>query len=119
MWVHLVPVVIVIILAVVLGILFLVARREGKTLPSLLFSDTRGKIIIGILVGALVGFLLRPSGPLGVQLPFTVVISRGAQLNDLNQLLVPLARTSFNYLLAGGVIGALAGYIAGEFTKKR
>jgi uncharacterized membrane protein len=115
LWVSLVPVAIVIILAVVLGTLFLVARREGKTLSSLLFSDTRGKIVMGILAGALVGFLLRPSGPDGVQLPFTFVITRGF---DLNQSLVPLARISFNYLFAGGVIGAFAGYIAGVFTKK-
>jgi len=67
------------------------------------------KPIIGSVIGAFVGFLLRPSAMLVGQLPFGVVITRGAYLKDLEQLLVPTAQTSFNIMVAGAILGALAG----------
>ena len=68
--------------------------------------------IVGLLLGGAVGFLLRPSVPLMGQLPFTTVISRGANLRGLDQLLLGYARSSFNYVVAGVVLGALIGLIA-------
>jgi len=68
--------------------------------------------IAGLLIGSVVGFLLRPSVPLMGQLPFTTVITRGANLRGLDQLLLGYARTSFNYLIAGMVLGAIIGLIA-------
>jgi uncharacterized membrane protein (UPF0136 family) len=68
--------------------------------------------ITGLLIGGLIGFLLRPSVPLMGQLPFTTVITRGANLRGLDQLLLGYARSSFNYLVAGVVLGAIVGLIA-------
>ena len=67
--------------------------------------------IAGLLIGSFVGFLLRPSVPLVGQLPFTTVITRGANLRGLDQLLIGHARTSFNYLIAGMILGAIVGLI--------
>jgi small basic protein len=68
--------------------------------------------IIGLLVGGVVGFLLRPNVPLMGQLPFTTVITRGSNLRGLDQLLLGYARSSFNYLVAGIIVGTLIGLIA-------
>ena len=68
--------------------------------------------IAGLLIGSVVGFLLRPSVPLMGQLPFKTVITRGANLRGLDQLLLGYARTSFNYLVAGMILGAIVGLIA-------
>ena len=51
--------------------------------------------IAGLMIGSIVGFLLRPSVPLMGQLPLMAVITRGANLRGLDQLLVGYARTSF------------------------
>ena len=73
----------------------------------------RSKLAIaGLLIGGVVGFLLRPSVPLMGQLPFTTVITRGANLRGLDQLLLGYARSSFNYVVAGIVLGAIVGLIA-------
>src|SRR6185369_5937035 len=75
--------------------------------------STKSKLTIaGLVIGSVVGFLLRPSVPLMGQLPFTSVITRGANLRGLDQLLLGYARTSFNYLIAGMVLGAIVGLIA-------
>lgn len=68
--------------------------------------------IAGLLMGSIVGFLLRPSVPSTGQLPFTTVITRGANLRGLDQLLLGYAHTSFNYLIAGMILGAIVGMIA-------
>jgi small basic protein len=67
--------------------------------------------IAGLLMGSFVGFLLRPSVPSVGQLPFTTVITRGANLRGLDQLLLGHARTSFNYLIAGMILGAILGLL--------
>ena len=73
----------------------------------------KGKLgIAGLIIGGIVGFLLRPSVPLMGQLPFTTVITRGANLHGFDQLLTGYARTSFNYLVAGIIVGAVIGLIA-------
>ena len=68
--------------------------------------------IVGLSVGGVVGFLLRPSVPFLGQLPFTTVITRGANLRGLDQLLTGYARTSFNYLVAGMILETVIGLIA-------
>lgn len=74
---------------------------------------------LGLLLGGLVGFLLRPSATLVGQLPFETVITRGANLSGLNRLLVPTAQTSFNILVAGALIGAFAGWVLGTLLSRR
>src|SRR5579871_6691517 len=76
-------------------------------------SSGAGFALVGLVVGGIVGFLLRPSVPLLGQLPFETVITRGANLNGLNQLLIPTAQKSFNILLAGAILGAILGWIGG------
>jgi hypothetical protein len=52
------------------------------------------------------------------QLPFATVITRGANLRGLDQLLLGYARSSFNYLIAGIVVGAIVGLIASFAIEK-
>jgi len=73
----------------------------------------------GLLIGAVVGFLLRPGVPFMGQLSFSTVITRGTNLHGLDQLLVGYARTSFNYLIAGTVTGAVIGLIASFIIPSR
>jgi len=68
-------------------------------------------VVGGLLIGGLVGFLLRPGVPFMGQLSFSTVITRGTNLHGLDQLLVGYARTSFNYLIAGTIAGAVIGLI--------
>ncbi len=72
----------------------------------------------GFLVGALVGYLYRPPAFLIGQLPFDVVISRGTSLKGLDQMYIPIAETSFNYLLGGGLVGAIAGIAAALLLRR-
>src|SRR5258708_6851683 len=67
-----------------------------------------GAVFLGALLGGAIGFLLRPSVPLVGPLPFSVVISRGSNLQGLDLVLKGTAQTSFNYLLAGVLFGAFA-----------
>jgi hypothetical protein len=69
--------------------------------------------VAGFFAGAFVGFLARPSIPLLGQLPFSIVITRGANLGGLDLLLRPMAEDSFNRMLLAGVVGAVAGCIIG------
>ena len=89
--------------------------------PMLRFeASMKSKLTItGLLIGGAVGFLLRPSVPLIGQLPFTTVITRGANLRGLDQLLLGYARTSFNYLVAGILMGAVVGLIAAFAVSNR
>ena len=75
--------------------------------------------IAGFLVGGLVGFLARPSAFFLGQLPFEHVISRGATLKGMDQMLIPLAQRSFNITLIGAIIGAVAGIVIGYFVGRR
>ena len=75
---------------------------------------------IGAIAGGILGFLLRPAAPLIGQLDFGTVLSRGTNLRGLDQVLVSTAQTSFNYLLAGIILGCLIGVIACYgFSKSR
>src|SRR5947209_26628 len=67
-------------------------------------------LLSGFIFGGLIGFLLRPTdATLKSQLDFGTVISRGTNLQGSDQTLIPFARTSFNYMLAGAIIGFLIG----------
>ncbi len=77
-------------------------RGTGRGLPSLLAA--------GLLLGALIGFLMRPSVALIGQLPLMTVVTRGSMLTGIDQLLIPVAQESFNVMLAGAAIGAAAGF---------
>lgn len=75
--------------------------------------------VVGGLVGALVGFLLRPTIPLYGQLPLEAVITRGEHLRGLEQLFTSYAQVSFNYMLVGAIIGAFIGWITYQLLKKK
>ncbi len=72
----------------------------------------------GFLVGAVVGYLYRPPAFLIGQLPFHVVISRGTSLKGFDQMYIPVAERSFDYLLGGGLVGAIAGIAAALFLRR-
>ena len=65
------------------------------------------------IAGGILGYLMRPSATLIGQLPFGAVITRGATLKGVDQLVVPLAQKSFNIMMTGLVIGAAAGLVIG------
>lgn len=67
--------------------------------------------LIGALLGGAIGYLYRPTTFLSGQLSFIHVISRGRTLKGFNQALVPVAEKSFNYLVAGLVLGAALGFV--------
>lgn len=74
---------------------------------------------VGLILGASIGYFYRPPALLIGQLPFDVVITRGGNLKGIEQIYLEAARTSFNYLLVGGIAGAIIGAIAGiSITKK-
>ncbi len=74
--------------------------------------------IAGFLAGASIGYFYRPPAFLVGQLPFRTVISRGADLKGFDQLLIPAARSSFNYVLFGGILGAALAVLAGRLLLK-
>ena len=75
--------------------------------------------VIGFFIGGIIGFLYRPSAFLIGQLPFEDVITRGANLKGVHQVLISMAQTSFNNMLAIALIGALIGIAAGYLLSKR
>src|ERR1700683_5328842 len=52
--------------------------------------------VVGGMLGGIIGYLTRPSALLVGQLPFGTVITGGAGLQGLDQLLAPVAQQSFN-----------------------
>jgi hypothetical protein len=64
---------------------------------------------VGTLIGALIAYLLRPEAPQIGQLPLKVVMTRGSDLNGVDEILIQTAEASFNYIIAGAVIGAIIG----------
>lgn len=70
---------------------------------------------LGLLVGGLIGFLSRPAGALSGKLPFFHVLTRGATYEGIDQVLISLAKESFNIMLTGAVIGAVVGVVLGYF----
>ncbi len=70
-------------------------------------KDVAGFAVLGAVVGAVLGFLFRPSVPFVGQLPYDVVITRGANLTGLDTLLRSTAEQSFNYIVIGAILGAV------------
>jgi len=68
-----------------------------------------GLVMVGGFLFGMLGYLFRPSAIVVGQLPFHAVISRGATLSGFEEFLLPVARTSFTYML----VGALAGMVLG------
>lgn len=96
------------------SVLYLTTRQvAAQKVPRL----TAPGIILGLILGALIGFLLRPSAPLVGQLPFSVVISRGNNLTGVEVLLKPLAEQSFNYVIAWALVGGAVLGIAGRMSR--
>jgi hypothetical protein len=75
------------------------------------------RAIVGGLIGGTVGFLLRPSIPLLGQLPLTTVLTRGSNLTGLDLILKGTAEQSFNYLLIGLLLGAVAGILLSNMKR--
>jgi hypothetical protein len=69
--------------------------------------------LIGIIAGGYIGFLNRPTALLVGKLPFEKVIFAGANLQGMDKVFVSVAKTSFNYMIIGAVIGLLCGIILG------
>jgi hypothetical protein len=74
---------------------------------------------IGFLIGGLLGFLFRPSAFLIGQLPFSMVITRGVNLQGVDRILIPLAKSSFNNMLLIAGVGALIGAIVCFLMSKK
>jgi len=75
--------------------------------------------IVGFLAGGLIGFLYRPSALIIGQLPFSTVITRGANLKGVEQMLIPMAQTSFNNMMVAAVIGAAIGIVIGLLFSRK
>lgn len=75
--------------------------------------------LTGAVLGGVIGYLLRPSGFLVGPLPWRVVLTRGADLEGADRLLVGLARQSFNDVLAGVLLGAAAGLVVALLLVRR
>ncbi len=72
------------------------------------------RTVIGMILGGIVGYWFRPSIPLIGQLPFETVISRGQSLRGLDVILKGVAEQSFNYIIIGTIVGAVAGFVVGR-----
>ena len=75
--------------------------------------------IVGFVAGGFLGFLYRPSAFLIGQLPFDVVITRGANLKGVDQVMISMAQSSFNNMAAVAVAGAVIGIVVGLLMSKR
>jgi uncharacterized membrane protein YfcA len=80
-------------------------------------SSSVGLGFLGVILGGVIGFLLRPSAMLVGQLPFETVISRGENLQGLDKLLVSTAQTSFNMMVVGAIIGAVIGVVLARLLR--
>lgn len=74
---------------------------------------------LGAILGGMVGYWFRPSVPLLGQLPFETVITRGGNLHGLDVILKGTAEQSFNYIVGGVIIGALAGFMLTRIGPRR
>jgi hypothetical protein len=85
-------------------------------------SEMTGKAwiisLVGLIFGASIGYFYRPPALFVGQLPFDVVITRGGTLKGLDQIYLEVAKTSFNYLLIGGIAGAITGAAIGRKKPK-
>lgn len=103
---------VVLALAVVGVIEIWAKRRDTQRGSSTRLSwGTIGMPIFGVLVGAFLGFLIRPSIPIIGQLPLDSVITRGSGFSGADRVFVPYAETSFNYMLICAIIGGVGAFL--------
>lgn len=92
-------------------------RTVGKPLA---YGLSLGRIelgILGLIAGGGLALLFRPSAPFVGQLPVEVVLTRGAELHGLNQLLVSIAERSFNVMVLGALLGVAAGILTSDLLR--
>jgi ABC-type nitrate/sulfonate/bicarbonate transport system permease component len=72
-----------------------------------------GKLIalVGMLAGGYIGFLNRPEALIKGKLSFEEVVFAGTNLKGFEKVYTSVARTSFNDMLIGAIIGLLGGII--------
>jgi hypothetical protein len=75
--------------------------------------------IVGLITGGLLGFLYRPSALIIGQLPFSTVITRGANLKGVEQVLIPMAQSSFNHMVTIAIISAAIGITLGLLLSRK
>ncbi len=78
-----------------------------------------GWSLLGFFLGGFIGFLLRPATWSDQQLPFLDVITRGSGLTGVNAMWVSLAERSFNFTLAGAIIGTCISLLIGYLIHKQ
>jgi len=83
-------------------VLSLLAFLLVKTVGSRLL----GSILLGAVLGGMVGFMQRPAVPVLGRLPFDTVITRGEAVR-FDELVRPNAERSFDYIVFGGILGAV------------
>jgi hypothetical protein len=66
--------------------------------------------LAGLVVGGLLGFQMRPAVMFIGQLPFETVMTRGAGLTGIDQIMRSTAQQSFNVLLVGALAGGFVGF---------
>ena len=66
------------------------------------------RTIFGAILGGLAGYWFRPAVPLLGQRPFEATATRGESLRDLAVVLKGIAQQSFNYVVVGIILGAIA-----------
>jgi len=92
------------------------ARDSSPSPP----SDLKVKLgAVGLVLGGLLGFVLRPSVFLIGQLPLGTVLTRGANLQGMDELLVPAAQSSFNLMVVVALVGAAIGVGVAAFLDKK
>lgn len=82
-------------------------------------SGTFGSFgLLGLLLGAFIGFLARPSSPIAGRVSFIEALTRGATLEGADQLMITIAERSFDIMLIGAVAGMVAGLVLAYFMKR-
>ena len=94
-------------------------RQTADSMPLPRRALTIPVVIVGFVLGGMVGFVLRPSVFLVGQLPLGTVLTRGANLSGLDQLLVAAAQSSFNMMIVVALVGAAVGAGIGAFLDRQ
>ncbi|MDD3716755.1 MAG: hypothetical protein PHT46_06605 [Candidatus Marinimicrobia bacterium] len=74
--------------------------------------------VLGLVLGAFIGFLSRPSSPIAGRVSFIDTLTRGASLEGVNQVMLNLAERSFDIMLIGALIGLVVGVLAAYLIKR-
>ncbi|MDO8508563.1 MAG: hypothetical protein Q7S27_02660 [Nanoarchaeota archaeon] len=74
--------------------------------------------IQGILAGAFVAYLLRPSF-MGMQLDLETIINGGSKVTEGNQFASQMLQTTYNCLMAGSIIGCTLGMFCGAIIHRK